>query len=133
MNPCTPWSWQDGLLLHDNLIYILASHHGDSHDDLRLELVSQHYNTPLAEHFGVSKTLELLSRNYYFSGMKSYVKDYVSSCDLCARGKPPHYQKHGELVPLPVPRLPGKAYPVTSLLTSHSQRETIQYSFLSTD
>jgi RNase H-like domain found in reverse transcriptase/Reverse transcriptase (RNA-dependent DNA polymerase)/Integrase zinc binding domain/Chromo (CHRromatin Organisation MOdifier) domain/Integrase core domain len=101
-NPKKPWSWQDGLLLHDNLVYI-------PHDDaVRVELVSQHHDAPLAGHYGETKTLELLSRNYYFPGMQSYVKDYVSTCDLCSRGKPLRHRRHGELAPLPVPTIPWK-------------------------
>ena len=97
-----PWSWQGDLLLHDNLIYV-------PHDDaLRLDLLRQHHDDPLAGHFGVSKTLDLLSRNYWFPGMPSFVKEYVTTCDPCSRAKPPRHLKHGELLPLPVPNRPWK-------------------------
>src|SRR5436190_1267942 len=41
-NPPKPWSWQDdGLLLHDNLVYV-------PHDDaLRVELMQTHHDNPL--------------------------------------------------------------------------------------
>src|SRR5438477_9009857 len=43
-NPPQPWSWQDGLLLHNNLIYV-------QHDDaLRIELMQMHHDDPLAGH-----------------------------------------------------------------------------------
>ena len=101
-NPTSPWSWQDGLLLHDNLIYV-------PHDDaLRVELMRTHHDDPLAGHYGVAKTFELLSRNYYFPGMHAYVKKYVSTCDLCSRSKTPRHPKHGELAPLPAPPGPWK-------------------------
>ena len=62
-NPPNRWSWQDGLLLHDNLVYV-------PHDDaLCVELMRTHHDDPLAGHYGVAKTFELLSRNYYFPGM----------------------------------------------------------------
>src|SRR5262245_1789076 len=61
------------------------------------------HDDPLAGHYGEAKTLELLSRNYYFPGIRSFVKKYVSSCDLCSRGKTPRHQRYGELAPLPVP------------------------------
>ena len=99
-NPPHPWSWQDDLLLHDNLIYIP--------DDLRIELMQMHHDDPLAGHYGVAKTIELLLRNYYFPGIHAYVKKYVSTCDLCSRGKTPRHLKHGELAPLPVPAGPWK-------------------------
>ena len=100
--PPKPWSWQDGLLLHDNLVYV-------PHDDaLRVDLMKMHHDDPLAGHYGVAKTFELLSRNYYFPQMHSYVKKYVSTCDLCSRGKAPRHLKHGELAPLPAPSGPWK-------------------------
>jgi hypothetical protein len=100
-NPKKPWSWQDGLLLHDNL-YV-------PHDDaLRVELMQMHHDDPLVGHCGVTKTLELLLRNYYFPDIDAYVKKYVSSCDLCSQGKTPCHLKHGELAPLPVPSGPWK-------------------------
>jgi len=102
MVPSTPWAWQNDLLLHDGLIYVAQN------DSLRLQLLQQHHDSPLAGHFGIAKTVELLSRNYYFPGMQSYVKRYVSSCDVCSRGKAPRHQKHGELAPLPVPDGPWK-------------------------
>jgi hypothetical protein len=94
----TFWSWSDGLLLYKNLMYVPES--------LRLEVLRQHHDDPLAGHFGVAKTLELLSRNYYFPGMSKFVTDYVSTCDLCARGKPSRHRPYGELAPLPVPNSP---------------------------
>src|SRR5215471_4800150 len=71
--PKAPWSWQDELLLHDNLIYV-------PHDDaLRVELMQTHHDDPLAGHYGVAKTLELLMRNYYFPKMHKYVKKYIAT------------------------------------------------------
>src|SRR5271169_2990284 len=67
-----------------------------------------HHDDSLAGHYGVEKTLELLMRNYYFPGIHSYVRKYVSTCDLCSRGKSPRHLKHGELAPLPVPNGPWK-------------------------
>src|SRR5947207_4840471 len=101
-NPPKPWSWQDGLLLHDNLVYVPRD------DALRVELMKMHHDHRLAGHYGIPKTLELLLRNYYFPGIHSCVKKYVSTCDSCFRGKPPRHLKHGELAPLPVPPGPWR-------------------------
>ena len=98
--PTAPYSWRNGLLLHDSFIYIPET--------LRLDILRIHHDDPLAGHFGITKTLELLSRNYWFPKMSSYVKKYVSTCDLCSRSKPSRHTKHGELLPLPVPSSPWK-------------------------
>jgi hypothetical protein len=97
-----PWSLQDDLLLHDGLIYVPQV------DPICLTLLKQHHDDPLASHFSTKKTLELLSRNYYFPGMSKYVNSYVTTCDTCSRAKPPRHRMHGELAPLPVPSGPWK-------------------------
>jgi len=62
-----PNTGQDGLLLHENLFYI-------PHDDeLRVETMQTHYDNLIADHYGVAKTLKLLTRNYYFPNMHSYM------------------------------------------------------------
>ena len=96
------WTWDDGLLFFDNLIYI------PDDDALRLEIMRMHHDDALAGHYGTAKMLELLSRNYHFPGMSAYVKKYVETCDICARGKASRHAPHGELAPLPVPVGPWK-------------------------
>jgi len=96
------WSWDDSLLLRDNLIYV------PDDDSLRLEITRMHHDDALAGHYGIAKTYELLCRNYYFPDMAKYVKKYVETCDTCARGKARRHAPHGELAPLPVPAGPWK-------------------------
>ena len=97
----SPWSTNStGLLLHHGLVYVP--------EPLRMSVLQQHHDAPLAGHPGVSKTLELLTRNYWFPGIKSFVKDYVNSCFLCQQAKVPRHLRHGELAPLPVPTSPWK-------------------------
>ena len=100
--PMHPWSWKDGYLLHDGLLYL------PDVNNLCLRMVRNHHDTALAGHPGTTKTVELLSRNYYFPGMYKYIKKYVTSCDLCSRAKPPRHQRAGELAPIPVPDTPWK-------------------------
>src|SRR5438552_8088804 len=64
----SPRSWENGLLLHKNLIYIPQD------DAIRLELLQQHHDSPLAGHFGIAKTHELLSRNYYFPRFPGFLQ-----------------------------------------------------------
>jgi RNase H-like domain found in reverse transcriptase/Integrase zinc binding domain len=88
---------QDGILFHNDLIYV------PDDDSLKLRLLRAHHDDPLAGHFGTTRTLELLTRNYYWPSMRKYVKEYIRSCDVCQRSKPPRHKPHGELSSLPVP------------------------------
>jgi chemotaxis protein CheY-P-specific phosphatase CheC len=98
-----PFSWENGLLLYNNRIYVPQD------DAIRLELLQQHHDSPLAGHYGTAKTSELLSRNYWYPRMHAHIKSYVTTCELCSRSKPSRHLKHGELAPLPVPTGPWKS------------------------
>ena len=94
------WSEQDGLLLFKTRIYV------PDITEIRLRLVRAHHDSPLAGHFGVARTVELLSRKYYWPSMTKFVEDYVTTCDTCSRSKAPRHKPHGQLMPLEVPSKP---------------------------
>jgi len=53
--------------------------------------------TQIAGHPGCWKTLELVSRNYWWSQMSRYIGQYMSTCDLCLQTKPWRHSPVGEL------------------------------------
>jgi hypothetical protein len=77
----TEWSESDGLLMFHGKIYV------PNDRDLRHRIVEQHHNTRIAGHAGRFKTLELVSRNYWWPQMSHYIGIYVKHCDLCNRTK----------------------------------------------
>ena len=74
----------------------------------RQELVRLHHDDPLAGHFGVDKTLEMLRRTYYWESMEEDVRTYVRECDICQRVKAPRRRPYGLLQSLPRPKGPWK-------------------------
>lgn len=90
----------NGLLLHHDMIYVPDC------EELKVKLLAQAHDSPIAGHFGQAKTFEILSRNYTWPGMRAFVKQYVLECDSCQRNKPTHHKKHGLLHPLPIPSKP---------------------------
>ncbi len=87
---------KDGLLYRHGLLYVPDC-------PSRLEIMKARHDSKLSGHFGVRKTLELVSRDYWWPKCKDYVRDYVRSCDVCSRAKKPRHAPHGLLQPLPVP------------------------------
>jgi transposase InsO family protein len=68
---------------------------------LQREIVVRHHDAPLAGHFGLAKTLELIRRNFWWNTMAGDVQDYVATCDTCQRSKAPRHKPYGQLQPLP--------------------------------
>jgi hypothetical protein len=73
----TEWSESDGLLMFRGKIYVPKDR------DLRHCIVEQHHDTCIAGHAGCFKTLELVSRNYWWPQMSCYIGVYVNTCDMC--------------------------------------------------
>ena len=69
---------------------------------IRSKVISCHYDDPLAKHFGIDKTRELVSRKYYWPSLKKDVENYVRGCDVCLTSKAVRHKPYGDLQSLPV-------------------------------
>jgi hypothetical protein len=54
-------------------------------------------------HFGRGRTLESLSRYYYWTGMSKDVQDFVKGCKHCQRNKAKTHKRYGMIQPIPTP------------------------------
>ena len=75
-------------------------------NDLKLTVTRQAHDAKVAGHFGRDKTMELLTRNYYWPNLDNWVRTYVKTCDACQRNKTARHKKYGRLQPLEVPYRP---------------------------
>ena len=87
----------DDLIFRDGLIYI------PNENELKLQVLRSCHDSPISGHLGQDKTLELVSRNYFWPRMWQYINKYIQSCDTCAQNKMPHHKPHGLLHPLWIP------------------------------
>jgi len=90
------WSNIDGLLQFRGKIYIPQT------PDLCRQIVALCHNTHITGHPGCWKTLELVSRNYWWPQMSRYISQYISTYDLCLQTKPWQHSSVGELQPLSI-------------------------------
>jgi len=88
------WSEEDGVLRFRGKIYVPRN------SDLRRRVVSLCHDTKIAGHPERWKTLELVSRNYWWPQISRYIGQYISTCDLCLRTKPIRQALVGKLHPL---------------------------------
>ncbi|QRW23228.1 Retrotransposable element Tf2 protein [Rhizoctonia solani] len=73
---------------------------------LRTDLLCIFHNSPLAGHPGRQRTLELVSRNYYWPGIQADTYWHVDSCKTCQRIRKP---KYGPIPPQPL-ELPSRPW-----------------------
>jgi len=75
-------------------------------DELRTEIVRLHHNTPVGGHGGQWKTVELITRNFWWPGVTKEVKRYMKGCDACKHNKNCTEQPVGKLIPNSIPEKP---------------------------
>jgi hypothetical protein len=96
------FEFKDGLLYREGLLYVPEG-------PARLKVLQARHDTPAAGHFGTNKTIELVSRDYWWPQLWKFVKDFVRTCDTCARSKTPRHLPYGLLQPLPIPVAPWRS------------------------
>jgi transposase InsO family protein len=89
------------LLLFQKRVYVPSR--------IRRELVQEWHELPAHGHQGIRKTMERVSRHYYFPGIRKMVKDVVNGCDTCIRNKSTRHAPYGLLKPPLTPDKPWKS------------------------
>ena len=56
------------------------------------------------QHNGITATYHNGKSLFAWPNMNQYIKDYISTCEVCAQAKPEHCRLLGLLQPLPVPQ-----------------------------
>ena len=75
------WKIEGELVLKEGKVYVPKD------EELRTEIIQLHHDVPMARHGGKWKTVELVTRNYWWPGVTREVGRYVEGCDLCQRMK----------------------------------------------
>ena len=88
------WNLEDGLVLFQGKVCV------PDNPGIRRDLVRLHHDSLEVGHPGTYKTMELISRNYWWPGMTKYIKHYVETCDTCNRKKNWSQKPKGELRPI---------------------------------
>lgn len=71
--------------------------------ELRQALLRECHDSPSSGHQGITKTLQLLARKFWWPHMGRSVYAYVRACPSCQRSKPSHLLPGGLLQPLETP------------------------------
>ena len=98
-------TFKDGLFFKGSRVYVPA-HHVDQDGEeynLRREVLENLHGPPVVGHPGRDRTLELVSRSWWWPGITEDVKDFVAQCDSCQRVKASSQLPAGLLHPLEIP------------------------------
>ena len=71
-------------------------------EDMWAQLVKEHHDAMAAGHWGVARTMELISRNYWWPNLRTTVEEYIARCERCQRAKPDRHARQTALKPMPV-------------------------------
>ena len=86
------------MVLKEGKIYV------PKEEELRVEIIRLHHDVPAAGHRGRWKTVELVTRNYWWLGVTRNIGKYVEGCDLCQRMKNRTEEPAGKLKLSEVPQ-----------------------------
>ncbi|QRW17537.1 Transposon Tf2-12 polyprotein [Rhizoctonia solani] len=76
------WELREGLLWYQGKIFVPKD------NTIRNLILESRHDALAAGHPGQARTLELISRSYYWPSLKKFVNSYVSHCKTCIRSKP---------------------------------------------
>lgn len=101
------YHYKDNLLFYKNSTICIPDE-----PTLKRTILEECHDSPAAGHFGITKTYDQVSKDYYWPGLRAYVKKYVSGCDTCLRNKNTHHKPYGLLQPLQIPEKPWESISV---------------------
>ena len=69
--------FKDDLLWFEGRLYI------PDVQSLKMRLLEHDHDSKIAGHWGRDKTIELLTRNWYWPKMDEFTREFIKSCDAC--------------------------------------------------
>ena len=94
------WQEIDGIMYKKQKVYISKD------NKLRVEIVQLHHDILVGEHRGQWKTVELVTRNFWWLEVTKEIKQYVEGYDFCQRNKNYIEQLVGKIMPNLIPERP---------------------------
>lgn len=64
---------------------------------IQTELISKYFDNPLAGHFGIKKTQEMITQKCYWLMLRVNIKSYIKGCNVCLASETVRYKSYGDL------------------------------------
>jgi hypothetical protein len=75
-------------------------------DELQEAIIREHHDDPLHSHPGITRTMELIQRQYQFPDIKDKVTKYIKQCVPCQQNKHSTHAKYGQMQTIQAPKAP---------------------------
>jgi len=98
-----PRDYGNHFTIHSGLIFCNRKLYVPDVRELKTELLQEAHDVPLAGHMGIARTIDLLSRHYYWPNMNEDVKRFIKSCLSCQTNKGSNQFESGMAQPIPTP------------------------------
>ena len=86
---------QSGYWTYEDRIVVPAS--------MQIEIIKEHHSNVVSGHFSWSRTVDLISRQFWWPKMRKSIQSFVQSCTSCQRNKSSTQRPFGLLTPLEIP------------------------------
>jgi len=91
------WREVDGIIYKEGKVYVPKD------DKLKTEIIRLYHNMPVGGYGGQWKTVELVTRNFWWPGVTKEMKRYMEGCDAYQWNKNHTEQPAGKLMPNSIP------------------------------
>jgi hypothetical protein len=75
-------------------------------EELQDAIIRQHYNDPVHGHPSITRTMELIRRNYEFPKIKEKIASLIAQCADCQKNKHSTHAQYGEMQAMELPTEP---------------------------
>ena len=83
-----------------------------NNEPLRTTIIMEHHEPEIAAHRGVVKTVDLISRRFYWKSMNGDIKLFIQTCTHCQQNKISNQTKLGLLQPIATPTEAGDTWTI---------------------
>jgi hypothetical protein len=97
--------------------------------ELRKRLLREFHDSLTAGHFGRDRTILVIKRLLFWTGIDTDVDNFIGSCLACQRNKPSRTQTPGELEPLLVPGRPWGSITLDLIIDLPPSKRSADFSY----
>lgn len=94
-------------------------------EERRQAVIKERHDNKLVGHKGIAKTIELITRDFTWPGLRKDVERYIGNCGRCKRTKTSRHKKFGLLQPVEVPTSVWKSITMNMIVKLPKSKETV--------